>query len=154
MQALLDRIHQLETQLDAEVKAHLTERAEAERRLRDVTNERTQQAAAALAPAKQPTKVEGFDPEQVKKELAALKAALDEATAARRSAEAEAAAASQTAVTFANALKEAEGRLDALEKKSSAAGATRVEGGDAPEVKGAVAPQPPEPAVKAEVVQP
>ena len=29
MQGLLDRIHRLETQLDAEVEAHLTERAEA-----------------------------------------------------------------------------------------------------------------------------
>src|SRR5262245_882916 len=151
LQALLDRIHQLETQLDAEVEAHLTERAEAERRLRDVTNELTQQAAAALAPAKQPTKVEGFDPEQAKKEITALKAALDEATAARRSAEAETAAASQTAVTFANALKQAEGRLDAAEKQSSAASVTRVESGEAAEVKGAATSQPPEPAVKAEV---
>jgi hypothetical protein len=154
LQALLDRIHQLETQLEVEVEAHLTERAEAERRLRDVTNELTQQAAAALAPAKQPTKVAGFDPEQAKKELAALKAALDEATAARRSAEAEAAAASQTAVTFANALKEVEWRLDAAEKKSSPATDTRVENDEAAAVKGAAAVQPPEAAVKAEAAEP
>jgi len=155
LQSLLDRIHQLETQLDAEVEAHLTERAEAERRLReDVTNELTQHAAAALAPAKQPTKVEGFDPEEAKKELAALKAALDEATAARRSAEAEAAAASQTAVTFANALKEAEGRLDAAEKKSSPSSVTQVESDKATEVKGAVAPQTLEPAVKTGAAEP
>jgi polysaccharide biosynthesis/export protein len=154
LQALLDRIHQLETGLDAEVEARLTERAEAERRLRDVTNELTQQAAAALAPAEQPTKVEGFDPEQAKKELTALKTALDEAMAGRRSAEAEAAAASQTAVTFANALKEVEGRLDAAEKKSSPATVTRVESDEAAAMKGATAAQPPEAAAKAEAAEP
>jgi hypothetical protein len=153
LQTLLDRIHHLETQLDAEVEAHLTERAEAERRLQDVTNELTQQAAAALAPAKQPTTVEGFDPEQAKKQLAALKAALDEATAARRSAEAEAAAASQTAVTFANALKEVEGRLDAAEKKSAPATLTRVENDEAAEVKGTAA-APTREAMKAEAATP
>jgi hypothetical protein len=154
LQALFDRIPQLETQLDAEVEAHLTERAEAERRLRDVTKELTQQAAAALTPATQPTKVEGFDREQAKKELAALKAALDEATTARRSAEAEAAAASQTAVTFANALKEMEGRLDAAEKKISPATVTRVENDEVAEVKGAAAAQPREASVKAEAAEP
>ncbi len=59
--------------------------------------------------------------------MAALQAALDEATAARRSAEAEAAAASETAVTFANALKEAERRLDVEEKKNAAASVDREE---------------------------
>ena len=44
LQGLLDRIHQLETQLDAEVEAHLTERAEAERKLQSVSNGLAQQA--------------------------------------------------------------------------------------------------------------
>ena len=145
LQGLLDRIHQLETQLDAEVEAHLTERAEAERKLQSVSNELTQQAAAALDPPKQPTRVEGFDPEQAKKELLALKAALDEATTARRRAEAEAAAAAQTAVTFANALKDVESRLDVAEKKIPSQRVARVEVEETAEASTAAPTRPPQP---------
>jgi hypothetical protein len=121
LQALLDRIHQLEVQLDAEMEARLTERAEAERKIQGVTSDLTNQAAAALDPPKQPAKAEGLDPEQAKKELASLEAALDEATAARRNAEAEAAAASKAAATFARALEQLEHRLAAAEKRSASA---------------------------------
>jgi Polysaccharide biosynthesis/export protein len=154
LQGLLDRIHQLETQLDAEVEAHLTERAEAERKLQSVSNELAQHAAAALDPPKQPTRVEGFDPEQVKKELATLKAALDEATAARRRAETEAAAAAQTAVTFANALKDVESRLDVAEKKISSEGVARVETDEGTEATIAATPRPPELERRLEVAPP
>lgn len=153
LQGLLDRIHQLETQLDAEVEAHLTERAEAERKLQSVSNGLAQQAAAALDPPKQRTRVEGFDPEQAKKELATLKAALDEATAARRRAEAEAAAAAQTAVTFANALKDVESRLDVAEKKISSESVARVET-EATEADMAATPRPPEPERRQAVAAP
>jgi len=154
LQGLLDRIHQLETQLDAEVEAHLTERAEAERKLQSVSNELAQQAATALDPPKQPTRVESFDPEQAKKELAALKAALDEATAARRRAEAEAAAAAQTAVTFANALKDVESRLDVAEKKISSESVARVETEETAGANFAATPRPPEPERRQEAAAP
>jgi hypothetical protein len=154
LQGLLDRIHQLETQLDAEVEAHLTERAEAERKLQSVSNELAQQAATALDPPKQPTRVESFDPEQVKKELIALKAALDEATAARRRAEAEAAAAAQTAVTFANALKDVESRLDVAEKKISPESVARVETEETAGANIAATPRPPEPERRQEAAAP
>jgi polysaccharide biosynthesis/export protein len=100
LRGLLDRIRQLEGQLDAEMEAHLTERAAAERRLQSLAAERSRQAdavaeqmrtrAAELDAAKRRLeKVEGFDPEEAKKELVALKAALEQATAARRKAESE-----------------------------------------------------------------
>ncbi len=50
LQSLRDRIHQLETQLDAETEARLTERAETQRMLQGVTDEVTQRAATALDP--------------------------------------------------------------------------------------------------------
>jgi Polysaccharide biosynthesis/export protein len=150
LQGLLDRIHELESQLDAEMEARLTERAEADRKLQGVTSELTHQAAAALDPEKQPEKVEGFDPAQAKKELAALKAALDEATAARRSAEAEAAAASKTAVTFASAVEDLERRLAAAERRSAAAIAgSQQADAEAAEATNAVVPPAPEPSPKA-----
>ncbi len=108
LRGLLDRIHQLEGQLDAEMEAHLTERADAERRLQSLAAERSRQddavaqrmrtCAAELDAAKQQLKkVEGFDPEKAKKELVTLKAALEEAIAARRKAENEAAEARREA---------------------------------------------------------
>jgi len=108
LRGLLDRIHQLEGQLDAEMEAHLTERADAERRLQSLAAERSRQddavvermrtCAADLDAAKQQLKkVEVFDPEKAKKEIVTLKAALEEATAARRKAENEAAEARRKA---------------------------------------------------------
>jgi hypothetical protein len=160
LQGLLDRIHQLEVQLDVELEARLTERAEAERKVQSVTNELTHQAAAALDPPREPPKAEGFDPEQAKKELASLKAALDEATAARRNAEAEAAAASKAAATFARALEQLEHRLAAAEKKSaSATAASEQAEAEVAEVAVAeaaapLAPPSPEPTPQAQAAEP
>ena len=111
LRGLLDRIHQLERQLDAEI-------------------------AAAKEQLK---KVEGFDPEGAKKQLAALKAALDEATAARRNAEEEAAAAGKAAAKFAHALEEAESRLAAAEKRNASAIVARPLEAKAADTKDAVA---------------
>ncbi len=154
LQGLLDRIHQLEAQLDLETEARLTERAEAERKIQSVTNELTHQAVAALDPPRPPSKVEGFDPDQAKKELAALKAALEDANKARRNAEAEAAAASKTAVTFANALKEVERRLDVEETRNTSASVAREEGAEVREAKVAAPVPVAEPSVKLEATAP
>jgi hypothetical protein len=155
LQGLLDRIHQLEVLLDAEMEARLTERAEAARNMQGVANELTQQAATALDPPKQPTKVDAFDLEQARKELVSLKAALDEETAARRRAEAETTAASKTTTTLAHAVQELEQRLAVAEKRAAPAVVAPEESdAETPVATNPDAPPAPEPSPQVQVAEP